>query len=109
MIEGGFDPSGLIALVVDDNHYQRGISLDQLRSMGFGRAVGADCSAEAWELLHKHKPGIILLEWLRGGDQLDFVRRIRTAEDTPNRAVTICMLSNRGSQADVETARRAGV
>lgn len=41
MSASGFDPSALTALVYDENHYERGISLDQLRAMGFGRVVGA--------------------------------------------------------------------
>lgn len=102
------DLENLVALVVDDNHYQRGISVDQLRSMGFARAVGADNIAEAWDQVHKVKPDVILLEWLKGGDTLDFIRRLRTSEDSPNRAASLFMLSNRGSGADVEIARTAG-
>lgn len=102
------DLENLIALVVDDNHYQRGISIDQLRSMGFGRAVGADSVPEAWDQIHKVKPDVILLEWLKGGDTLDLIRRVRMSEDTPNRAVSLFMLTNSGSGADVQIAREAG-
>ncbi|MBC7767289.1 MAG: response regulator [Phycisphaerales bacterium] len=105
-----FDPSGLTALVVDDNHFERGISLDQLRSMGFRRVLGAANTMEGWESLKKANPHIILLEWFNvAGDGLDFVRRIRQSEDAPNRAASIFMLTSRGALADVETARRAGV
>ena len=44
---GDFDPSGLTALVLDENHYERGITLDLLRSMGFARAIGAANTVEA--------------------------------------------------------------
>lgn len=110
MLGDDFDPSGLTALVVDDNHFERGIALNQLRTMGFGRAVGAANSAEAWELLVKTNPDIVLLEWLDAvGDGLEFVRRIRLSEDAPNRAVKIFMLTSRGTLHSVEAARAAGV
>ncbi|HYD86645.1 MAG TPA: response regulator [Vitreimonas sp.] len=105
-----FDPSGLTALVVDDNHFERGISLDQLRSMGFRRALGAANTMEGWDTLKKANPDVIMLEWFDGaGDGLDFVRRVRQSEEAPNRAASIFMLTSRGALADVETARRAGV
>lgn len=105
-----FDPSSLTALVVDENHFERGISLDQLRAMGFGRAVGATNTMEAWELLVKTNPDVVLVEWIEGiTDGLDFVRRVRQSEDSPNRAVNIFMLTSRGRQNDVEAARKAGV
>jgi DNA-binding response OmpR family regulator len=102
------DLENLIALVVDDNHFQRGITIDQLRTMGFGRAVGADSVPEAWDQIHKVKPNVILLEWLKTGDTLDFIRRLRTSEDSPSRAASLFMLTSRGSNADVEIARSAG-
>lgn len=101
---------GLTALVVDHNHYHRRIALDQLRTMGFKRAVGAADSLEAWELLRKTNPDIVLLEWQDGhSDGLDFVRRVRMSEEVPNRAVAFFMLTARGAAADVEIARKAGV
>lgn len=109
MSNDDFDACDLSALVVDDNHFERGISLDQLRSMGFRRAVGAANPAEGWEALKKLNPSVVLLEWFGGDGGLEFVRRIRHSTDTPNRAVPIFMLTSRGTLADVETARRAGV
>jgi DNA-binding response OmpR family regulator len=104
-----FDPSGLTALVLDENHYERRISLDQLRAMGFGRAIGAANAIEAWDALKKGSPQILLMEWIGDGDGLDFVRRVRLSTDLPNRAVSIFMLTTRGAQTDVEAARMAGV
>jgi CheY-like chemotaxis protein len=109
MEDDRFDPSALTALVLDGNHYERGISLDQLRMMGFGRVFCAANTVEAWDALIRSNPHILLMEWLeRSGDGLDFVRRIRASEELPNRAVSIFMLTSRGSHAEVEQARRAG-
>ena len=105
-----FDPSGLTALVLDENHFERGISLDQLRSMGFGRVIGVPNTVEAWDVLRKTVLNIVILEWLDDNrDGLEFVRRIRNTEDLANRATSIFMLTARGSLEDVERARRAGV
>ncbi len=111
MINGDeFDPSDLTALVVDENHFERGISLDQLRSIGFGRALGASNTMEAWDLLVRTNPDVVLLEWIHGlTDGLDFVRRVRHSEEAPNRAVNMFMLTARGTKHDVEAARKAGV
>lgn len=105
-----FDPSGLTALVLDDNHYERGISVDQLRAMGFGRVLAAASANEAWVALKGGKPNIMLMDWIGDGhDALEFVRRIRMAEELPNRAISIFMLTIRGAVTDVEAARLAGV
>ncbi|MGD9815890.1 MAG: response regulator [Hyphomonadaceae bacterium] len=109
-MSGDFDPSGLTALVLDENHYERAISLDQLRAMGFGRAIGAATATEAWEGLRKNNPHLVLMEWIDGvADGLDFARRVRLSDDAPNRAVSIFMLTSRGALTDVELARRAGI
>jgi CheY-like chemotaxis protein len=104
------DPSGLSALVLDENHYERGISLNLLRGMGFGRVLGAANTVEALEALRKSNPSILLMEWMEGaGDGLDFIRRVRMSDELPNRAIPTFMLTSRGSQTDVEVARMAGV
>jgi CheY-like chemotaxis protein len=107
--EATFDPSELVALVLDRNHYERGISLDLLRGMGFRRAIGAADVTEAWDLLTKNNPNIVLVEWLEGADPLDFVRRVRLNEGAPNRAVPIFMLTARALPAEVVSAREAGI
>jgi CheY-like chemotaxis protein len=105
-----FDPSNLTALVLDENHYERGITLDLLRGMGFGRAQGAANTMEAWDLVMKTNPNVILLEWIDAAHTgLDFARRLRQSEEVPNRAASMFMLTTRGTQADVERARLAGV
>lgn len=106
-----FDLSNLSALVLDDNHYERGISLDQIRALGFGRAMGAATISEAWDILRLINPDVVLMDWVggQGAAGLDFARRVRKNEETPNRAVSMFMLTSRGSAADVELARRSGV
>lgn len=109
-MSGEFDPSELTALVLDDNHYERGITQDLLRVMGFKRVHVAAQVSEAWELLRKKNPDIVFLDWLEDGEAgLEFARRVRGSDDAPNRAAPIFMLTSRGSHAEVEVARMAGV
>ena len=88
-----FDPSGLTALVLDENHYERGITLNLLRAMGFGRAIGAANTVEAWDGLRKNNPNILLMDLIGGGDGLDFIRRVRLSTELPNRAVASFILT----------------
>lgn len=104
-----FDPSGLTALVLDENHYERGITLNLLRAMGFGRAIGAATTIEAWDGLRKNNPNILLMDLIGGGDGLEFIRRVRLSTELPNRAIASFILTARGSQAHVEQARLAGI
>lgn len=104
-----FEPSALCALVVDENAYQRSISMDMLRMMGIGRVMHAPGGGEAWDIILEHSPDCVFTDWLDesfGG--LALIKRIRQSDDSPNRAASIFMLTARGSRADVETARLAG-
>ncbi|MEZ5959864.1 MAG: response regulator [Hyphomonadaceae bacterium] len=112
-MQGGddFDPSSLTALILDSDTYQRSITLDQLRATGLGRVVGAGATTEAWDLLLRFNPTVILMDWIDagGGDGLDFARRVRKSEEAPNRAVPMFMLTSRGAAAEVELARASGI
>lgn len=105
-----FDPSRLSALVLDKNHHHRLLTLEQLRLMGFNAVHGASTLEQAWELLIREKPQILLVEWLDPPEEtLELVRRVRQSELSPNKSVSMFMLTNKGSLADVEAARKAGV
>jgi CheY-like chemotaxis protein len=101
------DPSGLTALVVDEADYSRALAIEQMRGAGFGRVFGANGAASAWEALLKHKPDIVLMEWIAGGVSLDLIRRVRVSQEV-NCALPLLMLTVRGARAEVEAARAAG-
>ncbi|MET0181256.1 MAG: response regulator [Caulobacterales bacterium] len=104
-----FDPSGLVALVADENIYQRSVTADMLRMMGLGRVLHAQSGPEAWELILENNPNCIFTDWLSEPlDGLALIKRIRQSEEAPNRAANIFMLTARGAKADVETARLVG-
>jgi two-component system chemotaxis response regulator CheY len=104
-----YDPSTLSALVVDDNHYQRGITTDIVRTIGVGRVLQADNAAEGWDLIVTRRPDCIFIDWLSGSfNGLELIHRIRKSPDSPNRTAAIFMVTAQGSRTDVERARFAG-
>lgn len=104
-----YDPAGMTALVLDASAFARHISMGQLRVVGFRRAVGAARTSEAWEMLEEGVPDILFIDWLDHEDTLAFVRRVRQSADLPKRNLPIFMLTARSVEAEVLTARQAGV
>ncbi len=102
-----FDPSTLTALVIDEADFSRALAIEQLRGAGFGRVFGANGAASAWEVLLKHKPDIVLMEWIKGGESLDLIRRVRVSQEV-DCALPLLLLTVRSARAEVEAARAAG-
>ncbi|MGE3143143.1 MAG: response regulator [Hyphomonadaceae bacterium] len=104
------DLSALTALVVDENHFQRGITTDILRTSGVGRVLQTATGAEGWEMILAQRPDCIFTDWLSGDtDALALTRLVRLGQDSPNRAMPIFMVTAQGARADVENARAAGM
>ena len=105
-----FDPSSMAALVVDGNHFQRKLTLEQLRLMNFGAASGVPTLDQAWTALIADQPNVILIEWVEPREPaLEFVRRVRNPTISPNTEISLFFLTNNGKLHDVETARAAGI
>jgi DNA-binding response OmpR family regulator len=101
--------SELSALVVDASPFERNLSIEQLRIIGFGRVLGAGSADEAWALLVRNNPDVLFVEWTdSGAEALDLLRRVRTGNDAPNPAMNMFILSSRSAHGNVEAARRAG-
>lgn len=103
-----FNPLSVRVLVLDPSEHDRALAMDQVRSVGFRRLVGAGNIEEAWGHVRANEPQVILAEWAGDGDGLDLLRRVRTNEDSPNRAAAYFLLTWRGNLAHVESARLAG-
>lgn len=105
-----FDPSAMSALIVDANHFQRKLTLEQLRLMNFGAVSGVANFEEAWAALTSEEPQVILIEWVEPREPaLEFVRRVRNPTISPNTEISLFFLTSKGKLNDVETARAAGV
>ena len=108
-----FDPSRLSALVVDDVSYQRHLSMEQLRTMGFGEVHGAPDFDRALREIDQHKPHVVLIEWIEPRESvLKFVREVRAGRaggEPYCNEVTLLMLTTESRLVKVESARAAGV
>lgn len=47
------------ALVVDASHFERNLSIEQLRTIGFGRVFGVSSVEGAWPLLMRTNPDVL--------------------------------------------------
>lgn len=105
-----FDPGAMAALVIDANHFQRKLTLEQLRLMNFGAVSGVPSFEQAWAALVAEQPNVVLIEWVEPREPaLEFVRRVRNPTISPNTEISLFFLTSKGKLHDVETARAAGV
>lgn len=106
----GYDLSDLKVLICDDSFHMR--QLIQAFLEGFGiRDVFLACDAdEGYEELCNVDPDLVITDWnMEPTNGLDFVRKIRRGEQTPNSFIPIIMLTGYTELIRVEEARDAGV
>lgn len=97
-------------LLVDDNVHMMNIVKTILRGFGATQVFEAKSMPEAMDRLRHENIDIIVLDYLLGDDDgVDFVRRLRSAPDSPSPYVPIIMLTAHSERARVEAARDAGV
>ena len=109
------DLAPLKVLVVDDNMNVMRLISDVLRASGVGQVEGAADGVRAREMIGRWDPHIIFSDWnmpVMGG--IELTRSIRRAAVTgdrriPNPQVPVIVVTGHRSEADVETARSAGV
>ena len=100
----------LAFLVVDDNVHMVQIIKAVLRSFGVVHLYEAFGVAEALAMVREYAIDIVLLDYNLGPmDGIDFIRLIRTAEDSPEPCLPIIMLTAYTEQHRVWAARDAGV
>ena len=92
-------------IIVEDDDFLRGLLSHNMMDAGFN--VKPACDAEtAFKLLRVFKPDIVLLDLiLPGMNGFDFLQEIKQKEknDFP-----VLVLSNLGSQEDIDTAKALG-
>ena len=100
----------LNALVIDPNHYIRGIICDALRRNNIGGLSSCSSSDEAYVSCEQFIPNFILCDWDAGGmSGLDFTRSMRRNERNVKRETPVIMLAEQISIEMINTARNAGV
>ena len=102
--------SRISVLVVDDNQHMIHIIKTILSGLGIKQVVEARDPAEALDVFKSQPIDIIIVDFLMSIlDGIDFIRLVRTGDDTPNPYVPIIMLTAYSEKSKVMAARDAGV
>ncbi len=103
------DLSRLKVLIVDDNSYMLTILRTLLHGFGIKQIFESRDPAEAFDTVRTDGVDIIITDYQMDIlDGLDFIRLVRTADDSPNPLIPIIMLSAYSERSRVQKARDAG-
>ena len=108
MTGAGFET--LRALIVEDNAHMRSLLRALLNSIGIKEVAEAANGQTGLALLRERKSDLVLSDLaMKPMDGLEFTRRVRNDEQSPNPFVPIIMISGHTEKYRVEAARDAGV
>lgn len=106
----GYNLERVNFLIVDDNRYMRALIKTILKALGARNYREAMDGADAFKELRHFSPDIIICDWnMSPLDGLDFVRLVRTGQDSPNPYVNIIMLTGHTEMNRIVEARDAGI
>ena len=95
--------------VIDDQEYMLTVLASILRGFGIRHVEAHPDAVTAFNELKEFDANLILTDWeMKPVDGLQFVRRIRTGKDSPNRYVPIVMVTGHNHVDKVMQARNAG-
>ncbi len=102
--------SDLKILVVDDNAHMRAILVTMLKSLGVRHVAEAKDGGAAFAALARWPADIAFVDLLMHPmDGLEFTRRVRNTETSPNPYLPIVMISSHADMTRVAAARDTGV
>ena len=108
MSAGAFEH--LKILIVEDNQHMRALLRGLLNSVGIREIVEANNGASALDALREKKCDLILSDLsMTPMNGLEFSRKVRTGDHSPNPFVPIIMITGHTEKHRVEEARDAGV
>ncbi len=97
-------------LVVDDHSFLRKIITDILRNIGINKILTARDGSDAMAQIKNQKPDIVITDlMMEPVDGLALTRWIRRAEDSPDQALPVIMLTGNSDQDVMIDARDAGI
>src|SRR5262245_28441727 len=97
-------------LILDDMKPMIALAGSVLKIFGFKNIFTADNGEEAFQLVCKHDPDLIITDWMMEPmDGLEFTKMLRRNPLTPNPYVPIMMMTGFSSRLRVESARDMGV
>lgn len=81
-----------------------------LCALGVMEMAEATDGTQAFSVMKTFEPDIILIGWeMQPLDGLDFVKLVRTGDDSPNQYVSMIMVTGHSEQNKVTQARDAGI
>lgn len=97
-------------LIVDDMKPMLALTSSVLTILGFKQVFTATGGEEAFEIVCKQDPDMIITDWMMEPmDGLEFSRLVRRSPLTPNPFVPILMMTGFSSRLRVESARDTGI
>jgi two-component system chemotaxis response regulator CheY len=100
----------LKALVVDDNAHMRILLRSLLQAQGLTQVYEATDGATGFAALRDRRPDFVMTDLsMTPVDGIEFTRRVRLGEDSPNPYIPIIMVTGHTERLKVEAARDAGV
>lgn len=106
----GYNLERLNFLIVDDNKHMRSLVRSVLHALGARHIEEAADGAEAYARLRTYIADVVICNWqMSPMDGIEFVRLVRTDDDSPNPFVPVIMLTAHTEAQRVVEARDAGV
>jgi CheY-like chemotaxis protein len=97
-------------LVLEDNGHMRKLIRGMLEAIGVREVVDSTDGAAAYQAIRQNPVDFALVDWeIYPVSGLEFVRKVRTASDSPNPFLPIIMVTGHTERARVTQARDLGV
>ena len=100
----------LSILLLDDNGHMRSLLRAILKGLGVQRVFDATDAAEAFELLRTNQIDIAFVDYRLGDlDGVEFAKLVRTAPDSPDPYLAMCMVTAYSERSRVYEAINSGI
>jgi len=105
-----YDVSNISVLVIDDHEFTRKLVLSVLNALHIRRVHMAEDGVKGYQMFSEMAIDLIIVDWeMEPVNGLQFVKRVRTDEASPNPYVPILMLTAHTELSSVVRARDIGV
>lgn len=106
---GGYRFADVKPLIVDDSSHIRTLLKDVLLAFGSNVVLEASDGVDAIQAVQDNKVDLIFTNWMMAPmDGLDFIRRMRTPNSSPDPYVPIIVLSAHATIDQIKKCRDAG-
>lgn len=104
------DPTSLSYLIIDDNRFARTLIKNALYAFGARRLFEAADAMEGIEALRKEQIDVVLVDYqMPEMTGVEFTLQVRKGGETPNPEIPIIMISGYSQEANILSARQAGI